>query len=37
MFEVYGKDTKAMMSFCSRIDGSKTSAPSKHLPVQSQQ
>ena len=37
MFEVRNKDTKAMTSFCSRIDRSKTPVPSKHLPVQSQQ
>ena len=33
MFEVNNKDTKAMTSFCSRIDGSVTPVASKNLPV----
>ena len=37
MSEVDNKDTKAMTSFCSRVDRSKTPVASKHLPVQSQQ
>ena len=37
MFEVNNKDTKAMTSFSSGVDISKTPIPSKHLPVQSQQ
>ena len=37
MFEVNNKDTKAMTSFSSRVDRSKTPVPSKHLTVQSQQ
>ena len=37
MFEVNNKDTKAMTSFSSRVDRSKTPIPSKLLPVQNQQ
>ena len=37
MFEMNNKDTKAMTSFCFRIDRSVTPVANKHLPVQSQQ
>ena len=37
MFEVINKDTKAMTSFCSRVNRSVTPLASKHLPAQSQQ
>ena len=37
MFEVKNKDTKAMTSFCSRVDRSITPVTSKYLPVQIQQ
>ena len=37
MFEGSNKDTKAVVSFCSRVDRSKMPVPSKYLPVQSQQ